>query len=239
MIPLMKATGRKIATTAIVAASEPRYVGTRCFGRPSDAVRWRIIDEQGTDVADGGSGELLVRAAGSNPRAGFFTGYNNEPRLTEAAWEGGDFHTGDVVKRGPDGSLHFVDRKKSTIRRSGENIASLEVEAVLNQLPEVQAVGVGPVDDEIRGEEVMACIQLHPQFELSESTAIRIVSAAAQRLAYFKIPGYVAFVRELPLTASQKLQRGRLKSLSHALIAQREAYDLRHLKRRPESPDLA
>ena len=210
-------------------------MGERCFGRPTPDMQWRLVDESGAEVPVGDSGELRVRAAGSDPRAGFFSGYNNQPALTEAAWEGSYFHTGDVVRCGADGALHFVDRKKSIIRRSGENIASLEVEAVLNQLADIQAVGVGPVDDEIRGEEVMACIQLHPPADASRDTALRIFAAAAQRLVYYKLPGYIAFVDELPLTASQKLQRGELKKLSAALIARQQVHDLRSLKKRPEN----
>jgi acyl-CoA synthetase (AMP-forming)/AMP-acid ligase II len=218
---------------AIVASTEPRHVGERCFGRPSEAVEYRIVDDQSAEVAQGTSGELWVRAGGGDPRAGFFSGYNNQPALTEAAWEGGYFHTGDIVRRAADGSLHFIDRKKSIVRRSGENIASLEVEAVLNQLPEVRGVGVGPVDDEIRGEEVLACIQLADGVLPSEDTALRIFRAAAERLVYFKVPGYIAFVPELPLTASQKLQRGVLRTRSQSLVDEGRAFDLRNHKKRP------
>lgn len=221
------------AGAAIVASTEPRHVGERCFGRPSAAVEYRILDDHGADVAQDASGELWVRAGGDDPRAGFFSGYNNQTALTEVAWEGGYFHTGDVVRRGADGSLHFVDRKKSIVRRSGENIASLEVEAVLNQLPEVRGVGVGPVDDEIRGEEVMACIQLAAGVAPCEATALGIFRAAAERLAYFKVPGYIAFVPELPLTASQKLQRGVLRTRSQSLVDNGHAFDLRNHKKRP------
>lgn len=217
---------------AIIAATEPRHVGERCFGRPGDFMEYRIVDDNNQDVPLGNIGELWVRAAGDDPRAGFFSGYANQPALTEAGWLHGYFHTGDLVRCGPDGALYFVDRKKSIIRRSGENISSLEVEAVLNQLPEVKNVGVGPVDDEIRGEEVMACIQIDPGVSASEETALAIFYACAQRLVYFKVPGYIAFVSELPLTVSQKLQRGQLKTQSQAMVDSGEVFDLRHHKKK-------
>lgn len=223
----------EVGAGAVVSAQhEPRHVGSRCFGKPEPFMQWRIVDEQGRDVAAGEPGELWVRAAGADPRAGFFSGYANQPELTAVAWAHDYFHTGDIVRAGADGSLHFVDRKKSIIRRSGENIASLEVEAVLNQLAMVKGVGVGPVDDEIRGEEVMACIELADGSAPSEETARAIVAAAAERLAYFKVPGYVAFVEQLPLTASQKLQRGVLKDLSRQRIERGTVFDLRGLKKR-------
>ncbi|SOY84271.1 Long-chain-fatty-acid--CoA ligase [Cupriavidus taiwanensis] len=223
------------AGAAVAANVEPRHPGLRCFGRPAPHMEYRIVDEHGSDVLPGAAGELQVRAAGSDPRAGFFSGYANQPELTEAAWAGGYFHTGDIVRQGRDGSLYFVDRKKSIIRRSGENIASLEVEAVLNQLPVVHQVGVGPVDDEIRGEEVMACIELAPGHAPAHALALEIFAAAAQRLPYFKLPGYIAFVSELPLTASHKLQRGALKETMRALVSEQAVFDLRAMKKRSVS----
>ena len=103
-------------------------------------------------------GELLVRAAGDDPRAGFFTKYLGDPEATEAAWQGGWFHTGDVVQRDAEKNLFFVDRRKNVIRRSGENIAAAEVESVLRQHRLVRDVACAAVPDDLRGEEVLACI---------------------------------------------------------------------------------
>jgi acyl-CoA synthetase (AMP-forming)/AMP-acid ligase II len=63
-----------------------------------------------------------------DPRRGFFAGYFKNPEATDEAWAEGWFHTGDIVRREADGSMFFVDRKKNVIRRSGENIAAVEVE---------------------------------------------------------------------------------------------------------------
>lgn len=217
---------------AVIAHHEPRHVGTSCFGKPGPFMEWRLVDDEGADVAPGMPGEFLVRRAGPDPRAGFFSGYYGQPEETAAAWAGGWFHTGDIVRAGPDGSLHFVDRKKSIIRRSGENISSLEVEAVLSQLPGVGAVGVAPVADDIRGEEVFAAIVPANGGGQDLAAAERIAAAAREVLTYYKVPGYVAFVPALPLTASQKLQRGELKTQGQSLVERGLAFDLRHLKSR-------
>src|SRR5262249_52789011 len=133
----------------ISASREPRHVGTRCFGRPPHDLDVQI-DER--------TGELLVRQKGQDPRRGFSSGYLKDAAATEEAWRGGWFHTGDAVRRGEDGQLHFVDRIKNIIRRAGENIAALEVEAALTEHPAVAQVAVIAAPDPVRDEEVFACI---------------------------------------------------------------------------------
>ena len=210
---------------AIAANEEPRHVGTCCFGRPSPHVEIRIVAEDGSDTEQG---ELLVRCAGPDPRFGFFREYLKDAAATAEAWDGGWFHTGDVVRRGPDGSLYFVDRRKNVIRRSGENIAAVEVESALRQHPDVAAVAVAPIVDPVRGEEVFACIVTRA--EAGEALARQIVAWCIERLAYYKAPGFIAFVAELPLTSTQKIQRGELRTLVASLAG--SAHDLRSLKRR-------
>lgn len=221
----------------IVANTEPRHVGQSCFGKPDPArLDVRLVDETGADVSPGVPGELLVRAAGADPRKGFFSGYYKNAAATAEGWAGGWWHTGDVVRFLDDGSLTFVDRRKNIIRRSGENIAALEVEAVLSRHPAPQTLAVTPVPDDIRGEEVMACIVLDPAFTPSEALAREVFDHAFESLAYFKTPGYVAFVDALPLTATQKPKRNEIKSFARALLTPAPAahvYDLRARKRKP------
>src|SRR5262249_24201726 len=157
-----------------------------------------------------GSGELLVRQLGADPGKGFFSGYYRDPAATAEAWRDGWFHTGDAVRRGEDGQLHFVDRRKNIIRRSGENIAALEVEAALAGHPAIQQVAVIATPDQVRDEEVMACVVLAQKELLRKETAISIQDWCLERLAYFKAPGYVAFLDELPVTSTNKVQKAKL-----------------------------
>jgi len=214
----------------ITANHEPRHVGTRCFGRAPDHIETRLVNEDGDDVAGGEAGELLVRARGDDPRRNFFSGYYKDPAETKAAWAHGWFHTGDIVRRDPDGSMFFVDRSKNIVRRSGENIAAVEVEGVLMLHEAVRNCAILPVIDEIRGEEVMALIE-PADGATSEDAARQIATFCLDRLQYFKIPGYVAFVETLPTTASQKLQRGAIRALGRSLLDEGRAHDLRTLKR--------
>jgi acyl-CoA synthetase (AMP-forming)/AMP-acid ligase II len=214
------------AGAVIAANEEPRHVGTYCFGRPTAEIECRIVRDDGSDAQQG---ELLVRHAGPDPRFGFFREYLKDADATAEAWANGWFHTGDVVRREPDGSMHFVDRRKNVIRRSGENIAAVEVESALRQHPAVAAVAVAPTNDPVRGEEVFACIVTGG--EPNEALAHQITAWCVERLAYYKAPGFIAFVSELPLTSTQKIQRGELRTLIASLAT--TAHDTRALKRRP------
>jgi acyl-CoA synthetase (AMP-forming)/AMP-acid ligase II len=129
-----------------------------------------------------------------------------------------------------------VDRRKNVIRRSGENISAVEVESVLLQHPHVKAAAVAAVPDAVRGDEVLACIvseSVGADAEARRAAASDIVAWCLNRLAYYKAPGYVAFVDALPLTASQKVQRGELRALAQALVGQPNCVPTVAMKKRP------
>ena len=216
----------------ITANHEPRHVGQRCLGKAPKGLGYRIVEDSGIDAAPGAVGELLVRHDGENPRRGFFSGYYRDERATEQAWAGGWFHTGDLVRVGEDGCFFFVDRSKNVIRRSGENIAAVEVESALQAHPDVLAAAVCPVPDELRGEEVFAFVVLRQSVSPTLESAARLQRHCLQALAYYKSPAYVAFRPELPQTASQKLARAQIKALAARALEAGEAFDLRNLKRR-------
>ncbi|HEX6001526.1 MAG TPA: AMP-binding protein [Hyphomicrobiaceae bacterium] len=223
------------AGAQVVAAAEPRHIGTNCFGKPGPEVDVRIVDDAGREAGIDEPGELLVRHAGDDPRYGFFREYLKDADATAAAWQGGWFHTGDIVRRGDDGALHFVDRKKNVIRRSGENISAVEVEGVLMQHAAVRHAAVAAVPDPLRGDEVFACIvarELPVDRAARERLAADIVAWCLQRLAYYKAPGYIAFVPDVPLTATQKILRGQLKDLVAKSLGAEACVDTRHLKKR-------
>ena len=227
------------AGAVIIANQEPRHTGTNCFGSAESDVRVRIVDETGRDVADGVPGELLVCHAGDDPRDGFFAGYLKDEAATAAAWQDGWFHTGDLVRRESDGNMHFVDRKKNVIRRSGENISAVEVESVLAQHPMVKSVAVAAVPDAVRGDEVLACVvpvDMPADAGAMQQAAHDIVRWCLTQLAYYKAPGFVAFVDALPLTTTNKIQRGEMKTLAPTLPGTARCIDTCGLKKRQEVP---
>jgi len=219
----------------VVASREPRHVGSSCFGVPEPGLAVRVVLADGTDAPLETPGELLVRAAGADPRRGFFRCYLKDDTATDAAWQGGWFHTGDVVRQGADGALYFVDRKKNVIRRSGENISAVEVESVLMRHPAVRQVAVAAAPDAVRGDEVFACVVPHAPLKSPDASAAlagEIVQWCLERLAYYKAPGYVAFVDAVPLTTTQKIQRGELKALVDRALSGAMCVDTRALKKR-------
>ena len=217
---------------SIIANEEPRHVGTSCFGRPPETLEVQLVDESRQPVPQGEPGELRVRASGDDPGRGFFRGYLGNPEATAEIWQDGWLNTGDVVREGADGSLHFVDRRKNVIRRSGENISALEVEAALALHPAVGNAVVTAVPDELRGDEVAACIIALPGRPADAALARSIVATCLERLAYYKVPGYIMFCDELPVTASNKPRRGDIKQLARARLDAADCIDTRELKRR-------
>jgi acyl-CoA synthetase (AMP-forming)/AMP-acid ligase II len=219
----------------IAASHEPRHVGSHCFGKPDPDTEVRIVDEEGRDVAAGEPGELLVRRTGPDPRHGFLREYLKDPAATAEAWAGEWFHTGDVVHCNPDGTMCFIDRRKNVIRRSGENIAAVEVEGVLQKHPAIAAVAVAAAPDPLRGDEVFALVvarDLPSTPEARTALAQDIVRYSLGELAYYKAPGLVAFADALPLTSTQKIQRGALKEQVAKLLAGSDVIDTRTMKKR-------
>lgn len=218
---------------------EPRNIGECCIGsprRPGPELEVRVADDAGNEVPCNEPGELLVRARGPNPRRRFFSGYFKDPAATETAWRGGWLHTGDIVRQDAAGKLFFLDRKKNIIRRSGENIAGIEVESAILTHPAVGQVAVIAVLDEIRGEEVMAIVAPRPGHAPDRALAESIADHCLARLAYYKAPGYVVFRDELPTTSTQKVRMNALGELARNPSSQKDCHDLRERKQAARGP---
>lgn len=226
----------------LCAVDEPRHVGQRCIGRPDrdgPPMEVRIVGDDGVDQPANQPGELLLRARGDHPRKHFFSGYLKDELSTRDVWADGWLHTGDIMRLDQDGNLFFVDRKKNIIRRSGENIAAVEVESVIAGHPLVKQLAVVAASDPLRGEEVLAVIvRSDPEQPDNETLALAIFEYCEPHLAYYKLPGYVMFLDALPTTATQKIRKADLGNLSKDPSAHPDTFDFRELKqpRRPVAP---
>jgi long-chain acyl-CoA synthetase len=176
--------------------------GVLTIGVPIPSTQLRIVDEQGTDVPVGASGELLFRG----PQV--MAGYWRKPQDSAAALADGWMHTGDVGFQDEDGWVYLIDRKKDVIIASGFKVWPREVEEVLYAHPAVREAAVVGVPDAYRGENVKACISLVPG---ASATAEELVAHCRERLAAYKVPRQVEIVSDLPKTITGKIQRAALR----------------------------
>lgn len=160
--------------------------------------RLQVLDDQGHTLPTNGIGEVLIRGAN------VFSGYLNNPAADREAFHDGWFRTGDLGYLDEEGYLFLTGRKKELINRAGEKIAPREVEEIIHRLPEVEAVGVVGVPDQLYGEEVAAFVTLRPGYLLDAETVRHF---CRKHLAGFKVPREVFFIDEFPKGPSGKIQR--------------------------------
>jgi acyl-CoA synthetase (AMP-forming)/AMP-acid ligase II len=195
----------EVGSATFMPLEAAEMVGSGSCGLPSPFRECRVADEKGRPLPPGEAGELLVRGPG------IMKGYWRKPEATAATFHDDWFRTGDLFRQDERGFLHIVGRLKDMVRRSGENIAARELESVLNALPEVRESAVIPVPDEIRGEEVRACIVLREGCEPSPALLENLIRQCQQQLAAFKVPRYFSFHDSFPLTASAKIAKKSLQ----------------------------
>jgi crotonobetaine/carnitine-CoA ligase len=229
-VPLIEVWGMTETGRLLADNVEPRTIDSRAFGRARPGLETRIVDAEDVPVLPGKPGELTVRHSAAEPRKGFFSGYLNHAALTEEVWRGGWFHTGDIVREEPDGLLVFIDRKKNMIRRSGENISAGEVEAALAAHPHVQSVAVLAVQDDVREEEVLACVVAKHGHAGDAAFARRLLDHCRERLAYYKVPGWIIFRESLPTTNTSKVQHRLIFAAGEDPRAADSCIDLREYK---------
>jgi fatty-acyl-CoA synthase len=172
-----------------------------------------VVDEHGNEVPHDGAtlGEIVAR--GNVMMKGYF----NDPEATARAFEGGWFHTGDAAVVHPDGYVEIRDRIKDVIISGGENISSVEIEAMLLRHPAVQEVAVVGMPDTQWGEAPHAFVVLKAG---QNATAEELRTFLRERMAHFKVPKSFTFVTELPKTATGKIQKYVLRSGKAAIAAQ-------------------
>jgi acyl-CoA synthetase (AMP-forming)/AMP-acid ligase II len=164
----------------------------------------KIVDDNGTTLPPGGTGELCIGGPG------MMLGYYK--RDSADALCDGWFRTGDLARCDGDGFHTILGRIKDVIRRSGENISATELEIVLCAMPEIVEAAAIPVPDPMRGEEVKVCVVLLPGLDHADLPPERILGFCRRHLARFKLPRYIAFFSSIPKTASGKIAKQVLRS---------------------------
>jgi crotonobetaine/carnitine-CoA ligase len=181
-----------------------RLLGTGCIGRPYGDRDIRVVGDDDRPLERGRIGEMVLRGRG------LMDGYFRNPEATAEAFRNGWFHTGDLVRMDEEGLVYYVGRSKEVIRRSGENISATEVEEAIRAHPAVALAACVAVPDELRGEEIKAYVVLQSGESAERVTPQLLADFCAGRLAYFKVPRYWTYRRELPLTPSERVVKSLL-----------------------------
>ena len=192
-----------VSVQSSTADSVERRVGT--VGRVHPHLEIKIVDENGKVVPRGKLGELCVR--GYSVMLGYWEDNDKTQEVIDVAkW----MHTGDIAEMDEEGFVKIKGRIKDVVIRGGENLFPKEIEDFLYTHPDVSDVQVIGLPDPRYGEELCACIILHEHHQINEE-AIR--QYCAEHISHNKVPRYVRFFTEFPMTASGKAQKFKLQEL--------------------------
>ena len=192
-------------TSPVVTMNPPEKPKVGSCGPVVPGVAWKLIDSDGNEVPKGEAGELIVK--GDN----IMLGYWNLPDATKNALRGGWLHTGDVARADEEGYIYIVDRIKDMIIRGGENVYPREIEEFLMGMPGVLDIQVVAVPSRKYGEEVGAFIIARPDVPVAPED---VRAFCRGKIAWYKIPRYIAVVDGFPLTASGKIQKFKLREMA-------------------------
>ena len=186
---------------------EHRYSKIGSQGRAFVHLDLRIVDDDRNPLPAGEVGEIAIRG----PKV--TKGYWRDPEATAASYEDGWFYSGDLARIDEDGYLWFVDRKKDMIKSGGENVASIEIEAVLARHPDVREVAVVGVPDARWDEVPKAFVTVSPQATI---TGDDLRAFCGEHLGKFKVPREVEIVSDLPRNDSGKVLKRVLRDVERA-----------------------
>jgi crotonobetaine/carnitine-CoA ligase len=175
-------------------------------GKPVPLYDVEIHDEAGYALPSGATGEIVVR-----PRQPgvCMDGYFDQPEATVAAFRDLWLHTGDIGRFDEDGYLYFIDRGKDSIRRRGENISSMEVEALVAKHPAIAEVAAYPIPSKLGEDDVMIAVVFRDGLEVSWDEVLR---HCHEELPRFALPRYLRRLDAMPRTPTQKIEKFRLRS---------------------------
>jgi|SRR5581483_3097836 len=175
------------------------------IGKALPCTEMKVVSLDGETVPFGEQGEVCAR--------GYMVmkGYDHEPEATARAIDAeGWLHTGDLGLMRADGYIHLTGRARDMIIRGGENVYPREVEEFLYTHPQIAEVQVVGIPDERLGEVVAAWIRLKPGEHVTEE---QIRAFCDGKIAYFKVPQFVRFVEQFPMTATGKIQKFRIREI--------------------------
>ena len=193
------------AASFTVNRPDARKLGS--VGTPMPGFEVQLVDDDGNEVGEGEVGEICARSKS------IMQGYWRSPDATAKTVRDGWLFTGDMGRIDDEGYLYIVDRKKDLILRGGFNVFPRDVEDALLEHPAVAVAGVVGKPDPLRGEEVVAFVQLNPE---QTATADELIEFTRGRLGKYKYPREVRIVESVPLTPVGKIDRKVIRAQVHA-----------------------
>lgn len=185
-------------------------------GKPNPLFNIQLIDRDGNICEDGDEGSLTIMDVKNHPPVGLFTGYYNNPQLTEENLGGIGYNTGDMLWRDSDGYYWFVGRNDDVIKCSGYRIGPFEVESALIEHPAVVECAITGAPDPIRGQVVKATIVLAKGYQPSPELTKELQNYVKKVTAPYKYPRVVEYVDELPKTIGGKIKRAQIRKLDES-----------------------
>ena len=183
--------------------SGPRNRGTA--GLPASDLEVRLVDDADREVPVGTVGEIVIRPL--EPDA-MFSGYWRQSQATLDAMRHLWYHTGDYGVRDEQGFVSFVDRKKDSLRRRGENVSSIELEAAITAHPKIAEAAVHAVPSSVTEDDIKACLVLEPGQTVAPEELFGYFS---ETIPYFAMPRYVEVLPELPKNAVFRVMKHLLR----------------------------
>ena len=204
------------ANTGTTKADDPLEYKMQWNGKPHSGTEMKIVDlKTGVSLPRGQEGEICVR--GFNVMKGYYKMREETAKVIDKEnW----LHTGDLGIMDEEGNFRFVGRAKDMLRVGGENVSAIEVEGFLLRHPAIREVQVIGVPDGKLMEVPMAVVRLHEGKTCTEGDIIRFCQ---NKLASFKIPRYVWFTNEFPVTGSGKIQKYKLREAARERLDHRSA----------------
>jgi len=175
------------------------------MGKLTDGLRVKIVDDHDIEVPVGEAGEIVVQP--DEPYR-LFSGYWNNDEVTVATFRNLWHHTGDKGRVDEDGYFWFVDRKKDSLRRRGENVSSVELEQAILHHPAIAQAAVHAVPSELSEDDIKVCLVLAPDREIELPELFEFFRKS---MPYYAIPRYVEFIDVLPVNVNGRVQKFKLR----------------------------
>lgn len=197
------------STVAFMVHDDIPKIQKGYIGQVVTGVKMKVVDELGEEVPIGEVGEMLYQ--GDTIMRGY---YKDDHKTNITIDEDGWLHSGDLCKIDAQGNVYYVGRISETITSGGEKIYPMEIEELLRAHPKIYDAAVAGTPDDVWGQIIVAFIELEPKKNMTED---EVIEFCKDKIASYKKPRIIKFVKNIPLTKSGKMNRVRIREMAQSL----------------------